>query len=49
MSEFVDVFPQHDLDLGDTSVVEHEIKLEPNPQPFHERYRPISQSMFEEV
>ena len=33
--EFGDVFSWHDLDLGETSVVEHEIKLEPNSRSFH--------------
>ena len=47
--QFVDVFSQHDLDLGETSVVEHKIKLEPSARPFHERYWPIPQSMFEVV
>ena len=29
--------------------MQHEIKLEPNLRPFHERYCPIPQSMYEEV
>ena len=29
LSEFVDVFSWHDLDLEGTSIVEHEINLEP--------------------
>ena len=49
LSEFADMFSQHDMDLGETSAVKHEIKLEPNSWPFHERYWPIPQSMFEEV
>ena len=49
LSEFADMFSLHDLDLGETSVVEHKIKLELNLQPFHERYQWIPQSMFEEV
>ena len=49
LSEFADMFSQHDMDLGETLVVEHEIKLEPNSWPFHERYQPILQSMFKEV
>ena len=28
LSEFADVFSRHDLDLGETLVVEHEIKLD---------------------
>ena len=36
--EFVDVFSQHDLDLGEILVVEHDVKLEPNLRPFHERF-----------
>ena len=47
--EFADVFSRHDLDLGETLLVEHEIKLEPNSWLFHERYCPIPQSMYEEV
>ena len=47
--EFVEVVLRHDLHLGETLVVEHEIKLEPNSWPFHERYHPIPQSMYEEV
>ena len=43
------MFTRHDLDLGQTPVVEHEIKLVPNSQPFHERYHPIPQSMYEKV
>ena len=49
LSEFADMFSQHDLELGETSVVEHENKLGPNSWPFHESYGPIPQSMFEEV
>ena len=39
----------HDLDLGKTSMVEHEINLEPNSWPFCERYQPIPQAMYREV
>ena len=48
-SVFADVFSRHDLGLEETSVVEHEIKLELNSLPFCERYCPIPQSMYEEV
>ena len=40
---------KHDLDLGETLVVENEIKLEPNSQPFCEKYDLIPPSMYEEV
>ena len=49
LSGFADVFSRHDLDLGETLMVEHEIKLKLNSCPFHERYFPIPQSMYEEV
>ena len=47
--EFADMFSQHDLDMGEISVVEHNIKLEPNSRLIYERYHPIPQSMYKEV
>ena len=43
------MFSRHHLDMGETSVVEHEIKLGPNLWPFCKRYHPIPQSIYEEV
>ena len=42
------VFSKHDLDLGRTDLVEHEIKLNSNV-PFKERHRFIPHAMVEEV
>ena len=49
LSECVDMFSRHDLDLGETLVLEHKIKLESNLWPFCQRYHPIPQSMYKEV
>ena len=49
LSEFVDVFSRHNLDLGRTSVVEHKIKLEPNLRAFCEWYHSIPPSIYKKV
>ena len=46
--KFVDMFSRHDFNLGETLVVEHEVKLELNLWPFHKRNHPVPQSMYEE-
>ena len=48
LSKWKVVFAQHDLDLGKTSLVKHQIKLT-DPIPFKEKYRRIPPAMVEEV
>ena len=42
------IFSQNDLDLGETSIIKHSIKLT-DPTPFKEYYRCIPPGMYEEV
>ena len=49
LSGFANMFSWHDMDLGETLVVKHEIKLQLNSWSFHDRYCPIPKSMYEEV
>ena len=46
--EYTYIFPQNDLDLGETLIVKHSIKLT-DPTPFKEHYRCIPSRMYEEV
>ena len=46
--EYQHLFALHDLELGKTAKVKHEIKLS-NPVPFKDRYRHIPPHEFEEV
>ena len=48
ITEFVFLFSLDDLDLGNTSVGKHTMKLT-NPTPFIERYRQILPNQFEEI
>ena len=48
ITKWSDAFAQHDMDLGQTSIVKHQIKLM-DDVPFKERARRIPPSMFEEV
>ena len=48
MVEYQHLFALNDLELGKTSKVKHEIKLD-NPVPFKDRYRRIPPHEFEEV
>ena len=47
--KYSDVFSQNDMDLGEMSLVEHEIKLQLWSVPFCKRYLPIPLSLYEEV
>ena len=46
--EFHDVFALNPMELGRTSLVQHNIKIT-DPKPFKERYRRIPPHQFEEV
>ena len=48
MVDYQHLFALNDLELGKTSKVKHEIKLD-NPVPFKDRYRRIPPHEFEEV
>ena len=48
IKEFIFLFTLNDLDLGQTSIVKHTIKLM-NYTPFKERYHRIPPHLFEEV
>ena len=48
MREYAWIFSQHDLDLGETSLVKHSIKLT-NETPFKEHYRKIPPRVYEKV
>ena len=46
--EFRDIFSQHEFDVGTTSAIEHEIKLEPGPA-IRDRPRPVAAKDFEDA
>ena len=46
--EFSDAFSKNELDLGETSLVEHKIKLKADAQLIKDWYRPIPQAMYDE-
>ena len=48
MRKYAHCFSSHDLDLGRTSLIEHEIRVT-DPIPFKERYRRIPPGLYDEV
>ena len=49
LKEFADVFAKDSPDLGQTSVLKHELKLKEGAQPFKERYHHIPLGLYDEV
>ena len=48
LNSYSDIFSKHDLDMGRTDLIKHEIKLI-DPNPFKESYRRIPPHLYDEV
>ena len=48
LCSYSDIFSKHDLDVGRTDFIKHDIKLT-DPNPFKESYRRIPPHLYDEV